>query len=131
MQRNPFLCRLSSPQFLCSYVLIHFLFRQSPTLNASPVIPAVLDACRRGIEVTLYLDLGFNDLGEMIPFQGGTNEQVVHNMYKTLHTEGKGAQKNLRVYWYTAKDQKEPMSASRKSRNCHGDLLSIPFSQCI
>jgi hypothetical protein len=46
--------------------------------------------------VTLYLDLGFNDQGEMIPFQGGTNEEVVHKMYRTLNYEGKGAEKTPR-----------------------------------
>ncbi len=61
---------------------------------------------------------GFNDLGEMIPFQGGTNEVVVHQMYETLNKEGK--QDNLKVYWYTAKDQTVPMSATAKKRNCHG-----------
>lgn len=35
--------------------------RQSPTLNAAPVIAATLGAVRRGVEVTLYLDLGYND----------------------------------------------------------------------
>ena len=53
----------------------------------------------------------------MIPFQGGTNEQVTHAMYKVLNKEGKAD--NLKVYWYTAKDQKEPVSATRKTRNCH------------
>ena len=115
---------------------------QTPTFNASPVIPATLDACRRDVEVTLYLDLGtvepnfwrdvslthfrvclgFNDLGEMIPFQGGTNEQVVHKMYKKLRSEGKGKHKNLKVYWYTAKDQARPIGAMLKKRNCHGKV---------
>ncbi len=35
-----------------------FVTRQSPTFNVSPVIPATVDACKWGIEVTLYLDLG-------------------------------------------------------------------------
>lgn len=74
--------------------------------------------------MTLYLDLGFNDLGEMIPFQGGTNEQVIHSMYETLHKENKGAWEKLKVYWYTAKDQAEPISATKKSRNCHGRSYS-------
>lgn len=79
------------------------------------------------MEVTLYLDLGFNDLGEMIPFQGGTNEQVIHQMYETLHKEDKGQRnwEKLKVYWYTAKDQAEPISATHKSRNCHGWYLSF------
>jgi len=63
---------------------------------------------------------GFNDQGEQIPFQGGTNEMVVHNMYTTLNGEKKGHEKNLKVFWYTGKDQKRPISAAAKKRNCHG-----------
>jgi hypothetical protein len=70
--------------------------------------------------VTLYLDLGFNDQGEMIPFQGGTNEEVVHKMYTTLNSEGNGAEKHLEVFWYTSKDQTKPVNAAFKKRNCHG-----------
>ncbi|KAL5533428.1 hypothetical protein ACEPAF_5204 [Sanghuangporus sanghuang] len=99
------------------------VFIQTPTFNASLIIPATVDACRRGVEVTLYLDLGFNDLGEMIPFQGGTNEQVVHAMYNVLNKEGKG--ENLKVFWYTAKDQSEPVSATRKTRNCHVKFMAV------
>ncbi|KZT34488.1 hypothetical protein SISSUDRAFT_1009878, partial [Sistotremastrum suecicum HHB10207 ss-3] len=105
------------------------VFIQTPTFNASPVVPATLDACRRGIEVTLYLDLGFNDQGEMIPFQGGTNEEVVNKMYKTLNEEGK--QDNLKVYWYTGKDQVKPLNAAAKKRNCHVKFMSIDDSVAI
>jgi hypothetical protein len=97
---------------------------QTPTFNAKRAVRAALDACRRGIEVTLYLGLGgldfanflslsldlrlkrttvlpgFNDKGESIPFQGGTNEQVVKRMYKALNSENK--QDYLRVYWYVS-----------------------------
>lgn len=40
---------------------------QTPTFNAAPVIPAALDAVRRGVEVTLYLDIGFNDAVSCTP----------------------------------------------------------------
>jgi hypothetical protein len=70
--------------------------------------------------VTLYLGLGFNDQGEMIPFQGGTNEDVVHRMYTALNSEGNGAEKHLEVFWYTSTDQTRPLDAAIKKRNCHG-----------
>lgn len=78
---------------------------------------AVKQACRRGVEVVLLLDLGFNDKGESIPFQGGTNEEVVDRLYKKLGREGK--EKYLKVYWYTGKDQVRPLNAVYKQRNCH------------
>lgn len=93
---------------------------QTPTFNASPIVSSALDACRRGVQVTLYLDLGFNDQGEMIPFQGGTNEEVVHKMYTKLNAEGNGAEKRLEVFWYTGKDHTKPLNAAMKKRNCHG-----------
>lgn len=98
---------------------------QTPTFNASPVVRAALAACQRGVEVILYLDLGFNDQGEMIPFQGGTNEQVVFKMYRILKEEGQGHEKNLKVYWYTGKDQIKPMNARFKRRNCHVKFCAV------
>jgi len=46
------------------------VFIQTPTFNAHPIVDATLAAIRRGIEVTLYVDLGFNDAGEELPKQG-------------------------------------------------------------
>lgn len=89
----------------------HFVFpglfsqSQTPTLNASPIVRGIVEACstggpqRTGIEVTLFLGLGFNDKGESIPFQGGTNEQVVFRLYGHLRKLRK--EQNLHVYWYT------------------------------
>lgn len=93
------------------------VFIQTPTLNARPIVRAVMAACRRGVEVHLLLDLGFNDMGESIPGQGGTNEQVVDRLYKKLGSEGKS--KHLHVFWYTGKDQIRPLNAVKKQRNCH------------
>ena len=86
---------------------------QSPTLNARPIVRAIKQTCRRGVEVILFLDLGtsphpkgarrkadkqgFNDKGESIPFQGGTNEEVVDRLYKKLSKEKK--EQYLKVYW--------------------------------
>ncbi|KAI0035523.1 hypothetical protein K488DRAFT_43117 [Vararia minispora EC-137] len=127
--------RLNNPQDLSWLSAIKHaqksIFIQTPTFNAAPLIPATLDACRRGIEVTLFLDLGFNDQGEQIPFQGGTNEMVVHNMYDVLNKEKKGNEKNLHVFWYTGKDQKRPINAAAKKRNCHVKFMAIDESIAI
>ncbi|WWC69916.1 uncharacterized protein I206_103860 [Kwoniella pini CBS 10737] len=93
------------------------VFVQTPTLNARPIVRAVKQACRRGVNVVLLLDLGFNDKGESIPFQGGTNEEVVDRLYKILRKDKK--EDFLKVYWYTGKDQVRPLNAVKKQRNCH------------
>lgn len=80
------------------------IFIQSPTLNATPAIDGIISACRRGVVVTLWLDLGFNDSVEGIgTFQGGTNEYIVKKIYKKLRDENDGAEQYLEVYWYTGK----------------------------
>jgi hypothetical protein len=37
------------------------VFIQSPTLNAEPLVPAIVAACERGIDVYCYICLGYND----------------------------------------------------------------------
>lgn len=103
----------------------HYVFLQSPTMNAAPVRAAVLAAVRRGVRVEVWLDLGFNDRSESMPFQGGTNEQVVTRMYGALRREGRGCERNLEVYWYTGKDMDRPLNAVRKQRNCHVKFLAV------
>ncbi len=100
---------------LCQEARVHPV----ATLNASPIKAAVLAAVRRHVTVELWLDLGFNDKSESMPFQGGTNEQVVTAFYRQLRREGKGDEKYLEVYWYTGKDMTRPLNAVRKQRNCH------------
>lgn len=108
------------------------IYSQTPTFNAWPVVQAALEAVRRGILVEIYADLGFNDEvglntytadqeGELLPFQGGTNEMISTQMYGSLEDTEKD---RLKIYWYTGKDQKTPLNASHKSRNCHVKLMS-------
>jgi hypothetical protein len=62
------------------------------------VVEGVLNAVKRGVECTLYIDVGFNDGGEALPGQGGTNEEVTKKMFAQLTDEEK---ERLRIYWYT------------------------------
>jgi len=73
------------------------------------------------------LDLGFNDKGESVPFQGGTNEEVTVLLYKELGKRQK--EKFLHVFWYTGKDQIKPLNAVHKTRNCHVKFMAID-GQC-
>jgi hypothetical protein len=37
------------------------VFIQSPTLNAEPLVPEIISACERGVDVYCYITLGYND----------------------------------------------------------------------
>ena len=37
------------------------VFIQSPTLNAEPLVPAIIEACERGVDVYCYICIGYND----------------------------------------------------------------------
>ncbi|KAG5637636.1 hypothetical protein H0H81_003861 [Sphagnurus paluster] len=117
---------VNNPQDMAWLAGLHYaekkVFIQTPTFNAAAVVEATLSAVRKGIEVILYVNLGFNDQGEALPFQGGTNEVVIAKMFKALEPEQK---KLFKVYWYTGKDMRRPVNASKKQRNCHVKLMII------
>lgn len=93
---------------------------QSPTLNAAPLVPAIAEACERGVDVYCYICLGYNDAGELLPMQGGHNDMVAHQLYTSLSPEGR---RRLHYFWYVAKDQTRPIVQERKKRSCHIKLM--------
>ncbi|KAL1608390.1 hypothetical protein SLS60_003331 [Paraconiothyrium brasiliense] len=96
------------------------VFIQSPNVNAAPLIPTLKEALLRGVEVTYYVCLGYNDAGELLPFQGGVNEMVADKLYESLD---KASKQRLNVHYYVAKDQVAPIHNSFKKRSCHIKLL--------
>jgi len=98
------------------------VFIQSPTLNAAPLVPAIIEACERGIDVFCYICLGYNDTGELLPGQGGTNEMIVHKMYTTLSDKAK---ERLHYFWYIGADQTVPIVAKKKKRSCHVKVMIV------
>ncbi|XXG94350.1 hypothetical protein Hte_000604 [Hypoxylon texense] len=93
---------------------------QTPTLNAAPLVPAIAEACERGVDVYCYVCLGYNDAGEMLPLQGGHNEATASRLHAMLSA---AARRHLHWFWYVAKDQTRPLVASAKRRGCHVKLL--------
>ena len=102
----------------------HNIFIQTPDLNAAPLLPALVEALKRGVEVTYYVCFGYNDYGEMIPGQGGTNDQVSQALVASLPEDGpeRGL---LHIYDYVGKDQDHPIHHSFKARSCHIKLLIV------
>lgn len=102
------------------------VFIQSPTLNAEPLVPAIIEACERGIDIYIYTCLGYNDTGELLPMQGGTNEMIAHKLYTSLSATAK---QKLHYFFYTGKDMTHPIVASKKKRCCHVKVMIV--DECI
>ncbi|KAF7561661.1 hypothetical protein G7046_g2483 [Stylonectria norvegica] len=100
----------------------HDIFIQTPDLNATPLICALAEALQRGVEVTYYVCFGYNDAGEIMPGQGGTNEQAAQSLISLVSSNGP-ARDLLHIYDYVGKDQDHPIHQSFKSRSCHIKLL--------
>jgi hypothetical protein len=101
------------------------VFIQTPDLNAEPLLPELVAAVKRGVEVTYYVCLGYNDAGELLPKQGGHNEMIAAKLYAQLEAAEKT---RLHVGYYVAKDQTKPIHNKFKARSCHSTLplTSLP-----
>lgn len=99
-----------------------------PDLNAKPLLPALVDACKRKVEVTYYVCLGYNDAGELLPGQGGTNEMAANHLYSQLSEHEKPF---LKVFFYVAADQDHPIHNAFKQRSCHIKLLIADDSVAV
>lgn len=98
------------------------VFIQTPNLNAAALLPEIVAACRRGVNVIYFYCLGYNDMGELLPKQGGHNESVANKLYQELEPEYR---KNLDIFCYVAKDQIKPIHNSFKKRSCHIKLMIV------
>ncbi|POR39603.1 Uncharacterized protein TPAR_00210 [Tolypocladium paradoxum] len=100
------------------------IFIQTPDLNAAPLVASLAAALKRGVEVTYYVCFGYNDPGEMIPGQGGTNDQAAQALIASLPPNGPDRQL-LHIYNYVSKDQDHPIHHCFHSRSCHIKLLIV------
>lgn len=113
---------IQTPTFNCLFSISEYISTGLISSTAPPAVEGVLAAVRRGVEVTLYLDIGFNDAAEKLWKQGGTNETVVERMMAALQPQER---QRLSIHWYTGKDMRRPINAARKQRNCHIKLCII------
>ncbi|EEP81672.1 conserved hypothetical protein [Uncinocarpus reesii 1704] len=107
----------------------HSIFIQTPDLNAEHLLEPLLDAVRRGVIVTCYLCLGYNDAGQLLPFQNGINEMTCNRLFNSLSTDEEKSR--LRIYNYVGKDQTKPIHNTFKKRSCHIKLMIIDGSVAI
>ncbi|KAJ3008830.1 hypothetical protein HKX48_008321 [Thoreauomyces humboldtii] len=100
----------------------HNVFIQTPNLNAKRLIPEIIAAVKRKIKVTYIMCLGYNDSGELLPGQNGTNEMIANQLYTSIPQEDK---KYLDIYNYVAKDMTQPIHDEKKARSCHIKLMIV------
>jgi phosphatidylserine/phosphatidylglycerophosphate/cardiolipin synthase-like enzyme len=75
---------------------------QTPNLNDDAAKAALVDAVKRGVRVELVLSKGFNDMSEIGPGQGGTNDTNVAALHATLEAAGvTDICKKLQIRWYS------------------------------
>ncbi|KAF9344014.1 hypothetical protein BGX26_004918 [Mortierella sp. AD094] len=98
------------------------VFIQTPNLNAAPLVSALAAALKRGIQVTYYICFGYNDAGEILPGQGGTNDQAAQALVKSITAEER---QRLHICYYVGKDQDHPIHQSFKQKSCHIKFLIV------
>jgi phosphatidylserine/phosphatidylglycerophosphate/cardiolipin synthase-like enzyme len=103
---NPTSNRIDNTQdqaFLAAFAAAKSHIRmQTPNLNDDAAKTALVDAIKRGVRVEVVLSKGFNDLTEMAPGQGGTNEQNVAELHAALAAAGvTDPCKKLQIRWYS------------------------------
>jgi phosphatidylserine/phosphatidylglycerophosphate/cardiolipin synthase-like enzyme len=103
------------------------VFIQTPNLNAKALLPEMIKAVKRGVEVEFWVCLGYNDAGEMLPAQGGQNDLISKKLVDELKGESEEIRKLLKAGWYVAKDQDKPIHKMEQGRCCHGEYCTYAF----
>jgi hypothetical protein len=101
------------------------VFIQTPDLNTVPLLPEILKAVRRGVEVQYWLCLGYNDAGELLPGQGGTNEMIAAKLFGELKSDGEEVSSRLKVGWYVGKDLERVVHKKEGGRCCHSESMRV------
>jgi hypothetical protein len=99
------------------------VFIQSPNINAKPLLSEILNATRRGVEVEMWMCLGYNDAGEILPGQGGLNDMTAKYLRDQLKSDPEDVKNRLKIGWYVAKDQNRVVHKKEKGRSCHSKRL--------
>ena len=79
---------------------------ETPNINATPFVDAVVDAVGRGVNVRLITSLGFNHLSAN--FTGGDNQEVVGDIRQAIREQYPNQQEGFEMRWYS-RDGLEPV----------------------
>lgn len=96
---------------------------ETPNINSKYFQDAVINAVKRGITVKIITNLGFNDLVESIPGEGGKNEEIVNNLIKRINKEDKNQADKLKFGWYS-KDGQKPIDGNIANAS-HTKYMSV------
>jgi len=80
----------------------HHIHMMTPNLNDDAAKAALVAAVRRGVTVDLVLSHGFNDKGENLPGQGGTNVENVQTLLTQTLADLPDRCTRLRIRWYAS-----------------------------
>jgi phosphatidylserine/phosphatidylglycerophosphate/cardiolipin synthase-like enzyme len=74
----------------------------TPNLNDQLVVESLTQAVLEGRRVQVLMGRGYEDLGQSAPGQGGTNEEVVAELYQDLQRRGvTDVCERLQIRWYS------------------------------
>ncbi|KAH6856147.1 hypothetical protein B0I37DRAFT_425195 [Chaetomium sp. MPI-CAGE-AT-0009] len=95
----------------------------SPTLNAPPLIPAIIEACERGVDVYCYICISYNDAVS-------PPASIPRRLQTAPLTHPRG-RTHLHYHWYVAKDQTRPITQAARQRSSHIKLLVVDGSVAV
>lgn len=96
----------------------------SPRLDLPIVLEALADAAARGVVVEAVVPQGFDDEGEMLPFQGGRSVDAIATLYEEASDRGLPHPcQTLRVRWFS-RDGHEPVIGTT-ARASHAKYFSV------
>lgn len=131
---NPAANRVDNTQdqaFLAAFgAAKHRIRVMTPNLNDDHAKKALVEAVRRGVEVEVVLSLGFNDKGENLPGQGGTNEENVASLYEDKLADLPDRCERFRLRWYASDagdviDGNGPLASHAKYTSIDGEIVIV------
>jgi phosphatidylserine/phosphatidylglycerophosphate/cardiolipin synthase-like enzyme len=102
----------------------------TPNLNDDAAKDALVAAVRRGVTVDIVLSHGFNDKGENLPGQGGTNVENVQKLYTETLADLPDRCDRLRIRWYASDagalvEGNGPLASHAKYTSVDGEIVIV------